>query len=165
MIRVKITSEDKLRAEEITKFRLSNVSRDKLKDKFYSNVIEADKYKFESGLKGALVEVIFAQTFNIPLKLTDGNDEGFDFIIDNKKIDVKHRSFPFNDLMDLILFPNDLKKESNYFFLINIIDDWAYFCGGISKEDFMKKKFTKNYGYGDRFAVNYKDLTLKDLVV
>jgi hypothetical protein len=90
-----------------------------------------------------------------------------DFEFANLKVDVKTRDFP-KELVDLILFEKDFDGKADYYFLITLNEEngvkWAYFVGGITKMDFLKKMVEKDYGYGKRYAVNVKDLSFKELI-
>jgi hypothetical protein len=108
---------------------------------------------------GFLGETLFADYFklNRPVVLK-GNDVGIDFEFNGLKIDVKTSTYPLIGKADLILYPKDLEKQSNYFYLIQLYKNQAFFLGGISKADFIAKCKLKNFGYGERFIVESKDL-------
>jgi hypothetical protein len=60
--------------------------------------------------------------------------------------------------IELILFPHELEGRSTHYCLITLIKDKAHIIGLISKEEFIKKKRSADYGYGERFCVHNSEL-------
>jgi len=118
-------------------------------------------FKNNSNTNGFLGEVLFADYFHLPRPiLLNEKDNGYDFETNGLKIDVKTNNYTGQNL-DLIINPKDLNKESNYFYLIQIINDEAFFWGGITKQEFIEINEPQDYGYGIKHKVNCEKL--KDL--
>lgn len=102
----------------------------------------------ENQLVGLLGEVLTKQVFNIEHKFSSGFDGGFDFLYNNKKVDVKtmgrnvfmkdeyvHHLIAFQDKFDCEIYIfNSLNKKNN---ILEI-------CGWVTKDQLLQRsKFIK----------------------
>lgn len=111
---------------------------------------------------GAIGEVVVHLKTGWPIDTEfymDG-DQGVDFEVNGKTIDVKYRDYlypyadlPFNHLDDF---------KSDYAVLVVPVKKGDYsasrICGYISRDDFMNSYSMKNFGYGDRFIIGQDQL-------
>jgi len=109
---------------------------------------------------GFLGEIIYADYFGLPRPkfLPGSKDPGYDFIHDDIKVDVKTVEWAKYGYPNLILYPRDLEKDAEAYFLITVQRFTANLLGGISKEVFKTLAQKKDFGYGERYYVSSRQL-------
>lgn len=145
---------------------VSSMRQDKTDYKVIDRKFDAKNTSWAVNLMGHLGEKAVAKAYKVPVddRVLTGGDEGYDLIINNKKIQVKTSTLNKLIFNALELFTAD------YAILVTLIGDRQQphinskfkIWGGISKEDFIQVCYQKNYGYGMRFVCNAEHLTLKD---
>jgi hypothetical protein len=132
------------------------------KDKIDYNVVDrkfdAKNTSYAVNLMGHLGEVAVAKFFNAPLddEVKTGGDEGWDTIINGKRIQVKTSTLPKLIFNSLDLFVAD------YAILVQLIGERNtphinssfVIHGCISRDKFKEIYYEKDYGYGVRCVVD-----------
>lgn len=142
MITLQITQDQKdyarNLAKEVYEEHLANPNK---KLKFFT------KDPIEALYKGFLGETIFADYYKLSRPINHhGADEGYDFVVGSKKIDVKSYTWIGNNLY-LKLEDKDWGKPSTHFALVQIANDLGVIHGILSKEEVRVKGFVEDYGH------------------
>lgn len=95
-----------------------------------------------------------------------GPDKGFDAKFFNKKIEIKSSTHNLKDRTCLIVKPDyHEKKNCDIYVLVSIVDPLkAIIMGCISWKKFDQIKQHGNFGAGERFFINAKQLTNIDVL-
>jgi len=150
--------------EEINKALnfVSTMRQDKTEYKVIDRKFDAKNTSWAVNLMGHLGEVAVAKAYQVSVddRILTGGDEGYDLVINNKKIQVKTSTLNKLIFNALELFTAD------YAVLVTLIGDRQQphinskfrIWGAISKEDFKQVCYQKDYGYGVRFVCNTEHL-------
>lgn len=140
--------------------------QDKIIYKVTDKKFDAKNTSWAVNLMGYLGEKAVAKAYQVPVdsRVLTGGDEGHDLVINGRKIQVKTSTLNKLIFNALELFTAD------YAILVTLIGDRQQphinskfkIWGAISKEDFKKVCYQKDYGYGMRFVCDTKYLELKD---
>jgi len=157
-IEITFTNEEIKKAVEF----VDNVTKDKLKHNVYDAKFDKNNTSYSVNLMGRLGEMAAAKVLNVKTddEIKPAGDDGFDLELDDKKIQVKTSTTSELIFNRLNLFSTD------YAILVKLlgdkknphIDSSYYVMGYISKSDFIKNHYRKNYGYGDRYVVGLSNL-------
>ena len=153
-MKIAITSEQKETARKLA----NDIVRDV---KPGTEMVAYNGHLWTKAYHGFLGEIIYADYFELkrPEFLLGQKDAGYDFIHNGIKVDVKTVKWSAYGFPNLILFPDDLTKEAEAYFLIGVSQSIARLFGGISKENFKLFSKKKDFGYGDRFYVSARELS------
>lgn len=151
-----------LSPEEITD-ALNFVNRmreDKVDHKVTDRKFDAKNTSWAVNFMGHLGEKAVAKFYSIPVddRVLTGGDEGYDLVIGGKTVQVK------TSTLDKLIFNSLDLFTADYAVLVTLIGDRTQphidsrfkIWGAISREDFMKVCYEKDYGYGVRFVCDAK---------
>jgi hypothetical protein len=129
---------------------------DKVEHRVVDKKFDAKNTSWAVNLMGYLGEKAVAKAYQVPVdrRVLTGGDEGHDLVINNKKIQVK------TSTLDKLIFNALELFTADYAILVTLIGDRQQphinskfkIWGAISKEDFMRVCYQKDYGYGVRFV-------------
>lgn len=139
-----------------------DIKEDKASDKNDYTPNYMNKDGDEVNFTGVLGEVIIADLLNKerPKLREDQVDEGYDFIIQEDKIDVKTTDYPDREDVFLIVYPFDMgEKDVEGYLMINIDTDQevAELLMQISYKEFVKRNKTRDLGYGKRLTIQVQE--------
>ena len=114
--------------------------------------------KFPPHFIGLCGEKIFSLEFGLPMneELIKTGDGGYDFIVNNKKINVKTTIYWHDPHLKEMTDP---KWWADYYFLVALDTQRkkGRLCGWASQKE-LQNATVKDYGYGSRLTIDYKDL-------
>lgn len=106
---------------------------------------------------GVLGETIIADLLNKerPQLLENDVDDGYDFIIQGSKVDVKTTDYQGSDVC-LTLYPYEMGEKDVERFLhvrLDLENDVAELLMNIEYNEFVKRNTTRDFGYGKRLTI------------
>lgn len=122
---------------------------------------------FEIAYFGFMGEVGFARAFCMEpdWSVLVGGDVGYDISVGGNTIQVKT---PISKATRDWFYFNDEERFSAKYGVLCNVDDYetsVIIRGAISKEDFIAECVTKDFGYGERVAVNASQLSPMDSLI
>lgn len=114
--------------------------------------------KYPSHFIGLCGEKVFSIVYDIPVNedLIVTGDGGYDFIISNKKVNVKTTIYWHDPHLKEMLDP---KWWADYYFLValDVQRKKGKLCGWATQEE-LRHAPKRDYGYGIRLMLDHKDL-------
>lgn len=138
------------------------IKEDKASDKNDYTPNYMNKDGDEVNFTGVLGEVVVADLLDKdrPELQEDEVDDGYDFIIQDEKIDVKTTDYPDREDVFLIVYPFDMgEKDVEGYLMINIDTDQmvAEMLMQVSYEEFVARNTTRDLGYGKRLTIQVQE--------
>lgn len=137
---------------------IDEMRSDKIEKSVIDKKFDQKNTSYAVNLMGYLGEVAVASVLNVDTDSTvrTAGDSGYDLVFNNKTIQVKTSTLPSLIFNALELFTADVAV------LVQLIgdrqnphiDSQFAILGWISKEEFNKNYYTKDYGYGIRFVID-----------
>jgi hypothetical protein len=137
---------------------IDEMRSDKIEKSVIDKKFDQKNTSYAVNLMGYLGEVAVASVLNVDTDNTvrTAGDSGYDLVFNNKTIQVKTSTLPSLIFNALELFTADVAV------LVQLIgdrqnphiDSQFAILGWISKEEFNKNYYTKDYGYGIRFVID-----------
>lgn len=131
---------------------------DKVEHSVTDKKFDEKNTSYAVNLMGYLGEIAVARALNVEPDRTvrTGGDDGYDLVYNNKTIQVKTSTLPSLIFNSPDLFTADIA------ILVQLVGDRQnphinaqyHILGQIRREDFEKRAYQKDYGYGTRYVVD-----------
>jgi len=148
-----------VRLSELDTYEIAWASHDRWKYKqdlgIISNKVDTKRDEFAITTEGMAGEWAVGKVLGIPvnLDLHPGGDPGWDFDCFGYRFDVKTTRAKYLLFRSVEHFKADIAVLARYLnhYQVELV-------GAINKADFLKKCQVKDFGYGDNYVVDPKDL-------
>lgn len=141
---------------------VNQMRTDKVEHNVVDKKFDAKNTSWAVNLMGYLGEKAVAKAYSVPVdrRVLTGGDEGYDLVINNHKIQVK------TSTLDKLIFNALELFTADYAVLVTLIGDRQQphinsrfkIWGAISREDFMRVCYKKDYGYGVRYVCDVEHI-------
>jgi hypothetical protein len=152
-MKITFTEEDRKLANYLAEMR----DKPKRQKMIKSGKVAVDRTNHSIDYLGVLAEIGISKAMNISPPSPEillGGDDGWDFKVNGKKIEVKYTFHPNGRL----LIHDKSMLKSDYYILLTGDDKEMRIAGWTDKDTFAKKGYLRDLGYGENFVMDQGQL-------